>query len=425
MCDVSCHSPYIQYLFNRGIGELMAFDIKTIPRVKAWIEQFDLVDRYAAELLLQSLNYVSFSEFEKSIQDQIEEVVERVQQNGKTCVAVFPVSKNLQNKFNENKEVKSVNDSSGRIGHALKNLERKLAKKIEVSPRVSSMSQRKVRHIIYVDDFIGSGKRFVDFWRKDVSKSVKSWVSGGYCKIWIVSHTVHSEGLSKIIKNIKSIDPERIIYKHHVRSSSLLNNDNLKKLMLKYSSRTNKPDAALGYSKNCSPVVFQYGCPNNAPAILWANGKPNNQKNGIALGRWDALFSERSIDTSLYPLFENNFSYDSYPELLWTAGQYKLALEFCESVDSDENTKLYILILALSSKKYSRSKIDEILIPVKDKSDQAIETLIQYGLLNDNMKLTIFGKDVLESNRKKNKKFVDKEYENFYPSSYLGFRREI
>ncbi|HFG2215093.1 TPA: hypothetical protein ACGF9Q_001407, partial [Vibrio cholerae] len=75
--------------------------------------------------------------------------------------------------------------------------------------------------------------------------------------------------------------------------------------------------------------------------------------------------------------------------------------------------------------KYSRSKIDEILIPVKDKSDQAIETLIQYGLLNDNMKLTIFGKDVLESNRKKNKKFVDKEYENFYPSSYLGFRREI
>ncbi|HFG2217149.1 TPA: hypothetical protein ACGF9Q_003540, partial [Vibrio cholerae] len=208
----------------------MAFDIKTIPRVKAWIEQFDLVDRYAAELLLQSLNYVSFSEFEKSIQNQIEEVVERVQQNGKTCVAVFPVSKNLQNKFNENKEVKSVNDSSGRIGHALKNLERKLAKKIEVSPRVSSMSQRKVRHIIYVDDFIGSGKRFVDFWRKDVSKSVKSWVSGGYCKIWIVSHTVHSEGLSKIIKNIKSIDPERIIYKHHVRSSSLLNNDNLKKL---------------------------------------------------------------------------------------------------------------------------------------------------------------------------------------------------
>ncbi|MBF4442939.1 hypothetical protein, partial [Vibrio anguillarum] len=179
-----------------------------------------------------------------------------------------------------------------------------------------------------------------------------------------------------------------------------------------------------GYGQNCSPIVYQYGCPNNAPAILWANGKPN-KKNGISFGRWDALFSERSIDTSLYPLFEEKFSFESYPELLWTAGQYKLALEFCEAVDSDEKTKLYILILALSSKKYSRSKINEILIPVQDRAEQAIKKLIQYGLLNDDMRLTMFGKDVLESNRKKHKKFVDKEYENFYPSSYLGFCREI
>ncbi|WP_214659612.1 hypothetical protein, partial [Vibrio anguillarum] len=88
-------------------------------------------------------------------------------------------------------------------------------------------------------------------------------------------------------------------------------------------------------------------------------------------------------------------------------------------------TKLYILILALSSKKYSRSKINEILIPVQDRAEQAIKKLIQYGLLNDDMRLTMFGKDVLESNRKKHKKFVDKEYENFYPSSYLEFCREI
>ncbi|MBF4343619.1 hypothetical protein EAY39_23330, partial [Vibrio anguillarum] len=311
----------------------MAFDIKTIPRVKTWIEQFELVDRYAAELLLQSLNYVSFADFEKSIQEQVEDIVKNVQRDSKTCVAVFPVSKNLQNKFNENKELKSANDSSGRIGHTLKNLERKLDKKIEISPRISSMSQNKVRHIIYVDDFIGSGTRFIKFWRKDVSKSVKSWVSGGYCKIWVVCHTVHSEGSKKIIKNVKAIEAERILSKHHVSSSSLLDNDVIKQLLMKYAPRTNKPDAALGYGQNCSPIVYQYGCPNNAPAILWANGKPN-KKNGISFGRWDALFSERSIDTSLYPLFEEKFSFESYPELLWTAGQYKLALEFCEAVDS-------------------------------------------------------------------------------------------
>ncbi len=122
------------------------------------------------------------------------------------------------------------------------------------------------------------------------------------------------------------------------------------KLTEKYSSRTNKVDAALGYGKNCSPVVFQYGCPNNAPAILWASGKSNQQIKGISLGGWKALFEHRSIDTTLYQLFTESFSYKRYPELLWSAGQYKLALEFCESVDSNQNTQLYILILALFSK---------------------------------------------------------------------------
>ena len=401
----------------------MAFDIKEIPLIKSWIEQFDLVDRYAAELLLQSLKYVSFSEFEKSIQEQVEEVVRKIQKNDKTCVAIFPVSKNLQNKFNEDKALKSVNDSSGRIGHALKNLERKLGKRVEVSPRILSMSQKKVRHIIYVDDFIGSGKRFINFWRKDVSNSIKSWVSGGYCKIWVVSYAAHSEGLNIIVKNIKALDSSRIVRKDEIKSSSLLDNELLKNLITKYGERTNKPSATLGYGQNCSPIIFQYGCPNNSPALLWANGKSNKKSNGISTGRWEALFSERSINTSLYPLFENDFLYQTYPELLWTAGQYKLALEFCEGEYKD--AKLYNLILALSAKKYSRNRINELLIPIKGKSKSAIEVLIQYGLIDENMNLSKFGKDVLESNRKKKKKFVDKKYENFYPSSYLGFHRAI
>jgi hypothetical protein len=407
-------------------GLNMAFDIKEIPLVKKWLMQFDMIDRYTAELLLQSLNYVSFSDFEKSIQNQVEEIIEHVQKNNNSCVAIFTVAKNLQNKFNKDKERKLENDSSGRIGHALKNLERKLntpSKRVEISPRVASMSQMKVRHIIYVDDFIGSGKRFTKFWNKDVSKSVKSWVSGGYCKIWIVSHTVHKIGLEKISKNITAIDSSRVKSQNLIESSQLLRNDRIKKLLIKYGARTNKNGAALGFGDNCSPVVFQYGCPNNSPAILWANGKPNKKTNGISDQRWDSLFSERSVDTSLYRLFENNVSYLTYPELLWTVGQYQLALKFCE--EADECARLYNLILALSSSKYTRMKIEEVLLPIKDKSGEAINKLIKFGLIDKNMQLSKFGEDVLENNRKNKKIFVDKEYENFYPSTYLGFHREI
>ena len=138
----------------------MSFDIKELNSVNQWIEQFDLVDRYAAELLLQSLNYVSFENFEKTILEKVEGLVNELQINNNTSIAIFPIRKNTGNKFNKSKEYKAANDSSGRIGHILKNLERKLQGRIEISPRVISMSQSKVRNIIYVDDIIGSGNRF-------------------------------------------------------------------------------------------------------------------------------------------------------------------------------------------------------------------------------------------------------------------------
>lgn len=402
----------------------MAFDIKEIPKVKLWLEQFDLVDKYAAELLLQSLRYISFDEFDKSIQDLVEETVIKVQKKDKACVAVFPVSKVLQNKYNKDKSTKPENDSSGRIAHSLKNLERKLGNKIEVTPRVESMLEKKIRHIIYVDDIIGSGKRFIDFWRNDVSRTIKSWVSGGHCNIWLISHTVHASGLKRITSKVRAIDAKRVSSKLRINSSSLLTNDVLKSLIEKYGQRTHKSGAKFGFGSNCSPVIFQHGCPNNAPALLWANGKPNGKVTLTPKVRWDALFSNRSIDTSLYPLFEDDFSPQSYPELLWSARQYRLALEFCES--EHEDAKLYNLILALASQGYSKDKISEILIPIQSESNLAIETLVENELIDENMKLSVFGRDVLERNRQKKKnEFVDKKYADYYPSAFLGFHREI
>lgn len=402
----------------------MAFDIKDIPLIRQWIEQFDLVDKYAAELLLQSLKFVSFSEFESSIQVQVESIVNKVQIKDKACVAIFPVSKNLTNKFNQEKERKQENDSSGRIAHTLKNLERKLGSKVEVSPRIKSMANKKVRHIIYVDDFIGSGQRIIDFWQDDVSKSVKSWVSGGYCQVWLVCYTAHAQGVERIVKKLNAFEEATIRTTiGPLGKSSIIQSERLKELVVKYGARTSKPNVSLGYGANCTPIIFQHGCPNNAPAILWVNGKPNKRTNSISEDRWDALFSERSIDTSLYPLFDKNITFQSYPELLWSAGQFRLAIEFLES--ENEEAKLHNLILALASKKYTRRRISEILIPIGDESEVAINTLTKHGLIDEDMNLSIFGRDVLERNRRKKNEFVDKDYEDYYPSTYLGLLRDI
>jgi len=402
----------------------MAFDVKEIPLVKKWINQFDFVDRYSAELLLHSLKFVSFSEFERSILNEVESIVNSVQKQDKACVALFPVSKNLIHNFNKEKEQKKENDSAGRIGHALKNLERKLGSRVEVSPRIKSMSNKKVRHIIFVDDFVGSGQRILDFWNNDVHKSIKSWVSGGYCKVWFVCYAANKQGFSRIARKLSAFDSSTLRVTTRVLDKSYIyTHERLRGLVENYALRTNKPNASLGYGKNCTPIVFQHGCPNNTPAILWANGKPNNRSHNISNNRWDALFSERSIDTSLYPLFEENITFQSYPELLWDGGQYKLAISFLES--ENEDAKLNNLILALASKKYSRAKIDEILLPIEAQANEAINKLVSFGLLDAEMNVSIFGRDVLEKNKRKKLEFIDKKYEDYYPSSYLGFLRDI
>ncbi len=396
-------------------------DIKQLELVNKWINQFDLVDRYSAEYFLQSLVYVSFSEFEKEIQDQVEKKVHQLQRKNKNCVAVFPVSRSAQNKFNIKKESKPSNDSSGRIGHVLKNLERKLPGLIEVSPRTISMSNKKVRNIIFVDDFIGTGTRFVKFWRKDVNKSIKSWVSGGFCKVWLISYATHAKGTKKICTNISAFNPKRIISNYRYRSSPLFKNKIFKNLALIYGSKTDKPSASLGYGSIATPIIFQHGCPNNAPAILWAGSKNKSLES-----RWAPLFSDRSIATSLYQLFEVNVSFQTFPELLWANREKKLALKFCEKYNSEKKAKVYVLILALVKKKYSEEQLLEILSPIGiNEATKAIKLLQKHKLIDSYFKLTVFGNDILEKNKKSKNVYKDKDFEYYYPTRFLGSRRDI
>lgn len=400
-------------------------EIRDLKYIANWIKQFDLVDTYAAEHLLQLLHYVSFEEFEQGITEVTLRLIEDLQKNGNSAIALFPVKKNNENTFNQEKETKENYDSSGRIGHALTNLERALDKSsVELAPRIESMRAKKVKHIIFVDDIIGSGERIKTFWRTSVPKSVKSWVSGGYCQIWLVSYAAYNKGVKFIEKSVPALSGKIKTVIDPISTSPIEQNKKLVSLIDKYGSRTKKPDARFGFGKCYNHVVFQHGCPNNSPGILWANGKPNKRRSIDTSDRWDALFSERSIALDLYPLFRNQVSFQSYPELLWDLQQQQLALNFLESDESE--AKVNILILALVHKGYSRGKIYELLSPIQSEVKTKIESLIKNELISKGMKITQFGNDVLLKNKKKNKYgFVDKEYEDFYPSSFLGLLRDV
>uniref|UniRef100_C6E133 Uncharacterized protein n=1 Tax=Geobacter sp. (strain M21) TaxID=443144 RepID=C6E133_GEOSM len=403
-----------------------------IPLVNSWLNQFDTADRYIAIRFLLSLKYVSFEEFEEFIQSSVTQLVTDIitSTGEKRPIALFPVYRDTATEFNTEKEKKLANDSAGRIGHALVNLQRQLGRKVEVSPRKASMVSSKVRHLVFVDDCIGSGDRFISFWKNSVPKYMKSWISRGWCKVWIVAYAVHSKGLKKIIRNIRCVGVDHFVTNYLIEKSSLLDNGNIENLLKLYGARTSKKNASLGYGKQAMPIVFQHGCPNNAPGILWAPGGKNPEGViSIKNKRWAALFPERGIPVELYPLFQSDLKVDNLPELLWSSGQYRLALSFIESVDfprKSPNTFIILTILALLSSGSSPDKIKNILMMTEVEFSTEFKKLVEFQLCDNTGQVTSFGKDVLKRNKRiKYKKSLEKQYEIYYPSTFMGLQREV
>jgi len=395
--------------------------IRDIPEIRRWLDQFEVPDLYLAEYMLKKIRYVSFEEFETWLQTEVvRHLLSLKGNNGKReAVAIFPITKSLTTKYSQEKEVKSSNDSSGRIGHSLKNIERDLPDNIELSPRLESMKSKRVKHIVFVDDFIGTGERFVTFW-KTVPKSIKSWHSRGWCKIWLVSFAAHESGVKRILRQVNALDTHHVLVNLRLGDSFIKINKNLKDLCRKYSGLLSDGKAVVGFGNQLSPVVFQYGCPNNAPSILWCKGEASSH-------RFSPLFPNRSVPKSLYPLFCNELGLEETAEDLWIAGQYKLAVNFFDNFNSYNGRHEILSILSYINRGKSIDKIRLVMVMTNAEFNRILDEIRGYGLIDEEGKITRFGKDILlRGSKLKSTAIVrDEEYSNFYPATFLGFQRDV
>lgn len=396
-------------------------NMKEMPEVKAWLDQFEVPDLYLAEYMLKKIRYIGFEEFEAKLQTEVKNLIASLNAStGKSeTVAIFPISKPPTNSYNIAKELKAVNDSSGRIGHVLKNIERGSSRYVELSPRLDSMRSNRTKHIVFVDDFVGTGKRFVKYWRT-VSKSMKSWVSRGWCKIWLVSFAAHDSGINYILRNVNALDASCVRVNLRLGESFIKDNKNLKNICQKYGERLSDGDSIVGFGNQLSPIVFQYGCPNNAPAILWCEGKKRTRT-------FAPLFPNRSVSESLYPLFQNEVGLEETSEDLWIAGQYDLAVSFFDNFQSYKGRHQILSILSYMGVGKNIDKIRTVMVMSNREFDELISQIRNYGLIDEENNVTRFGRDILirGGRLKKAPTVRDSEYRNYYPASFLGLQREV
>jgi len=382
--------------------------------VKEWLKQFDQKDLGLATTFLKCIKLVSNNEFEETITNLLLDI--RKETTGKKRIALFPI--NDKDKLRAKEEDKRYQfNSADRVGQMLTNIERSYKKDFINSPTIKSMKAERVDNIVLVDDFIGSGKRVHDYCKMSLSSTIKSWISFKYCKIWIVTYSVTEEGLNFIKNKFNYLNENNIKYSLLISKTNFLVNEHLVEFLENYGFKTFRPP--LGYKNICSNIVFQHGCPNTNPSILWAHSR-----------YWKALFPNQGVHPEFIECFGKK-SLARESELLWKINQRKLALKFLESENLNKLNKgelLLILILSLIQKGYPYTKIYKLILEPITIIKGVIDNAEKIGLIKDGV-LTVFGRDLilksklLKTNSKKTAPFNKSLIGNYYPIQLNGLQR--
>lgn len=131
-----------------------------------------------------------------------------------------------------------------------------------------SLTDARNKNIIFIDDLIGSGTSFVDFYSR-ISSTFDDT-----CKYHVAVITAHKEGV-EFIKSTTSVDiisaTRMIPYTKkilHPNNPCFSNQE--REILKKYCKRMGvKKDYMFGYKKMASPVIFYEKTPNNVMPILY------------------------------------------------------------------------------------------------------------------------------------------------------------
>lgn len=267
---------------------------------QAWLDQFDAEDRQLAMRLLSALTLVSQSAFERALQTLI--LAEAAEIDGPVALyatrELAPDTDYFRDMANPADPMASIDavgsgadlGSEARIATIIRNLCKTEPEKLLSHPSLERLRAERVRAIFTIDDIIGSGKRTASFlqamWQ---SPSVMSWHSRGQISFSALAYSSTAIGEWRV-RQLKS-EPRVIVVRDCPTLDALPWHDEIgeaiRELCNRYGRRTSRPSMRLGFQKTMAALVFEHGCPNNTPSILWA---PVSDKS-----EWKPLFPDRAV----------------------------------------------------------------------------------------------------------------------------------
>lgn len=375
-----------------------------------WLEQFNRRpgDRELAEQMLRKFRYVSNVDLASDLAILLERDIPP-----RECAALY-VERELQT-TRSGKPVKMYReDKVPRIGrrkkafratgaaraavHSLTNIQQQVGsegviaqqltqlctrdpRRFLLHPSAEQVRTRRVRHMVIVTDFVGSGNRIrrmlASLWQVH---SVRSWHSGKFVRTWVVCYSGTPTGLANVQGHPSSPQVVQVLPCPTIDNAfNSLHSAALKDLCYLYGQFHIRP---LGYGDVVALIAFEHSCPNNAPAVFI-------EASASHTAPWQPMFEKRSTiklarAASRAPKHLNTLALESLKySAIATAPAYRNA--------STEMRNIILLLAALSRRHRHTTDLVSILSLSLWELSDALSQATELGLVDTHRRLTKVG----------------------------------
>lgn len=306
--------------------------------------------------------------------------------------------------------------SEGRIAQLIGNLAEDRTRFLD-HPSLDEMAQRRVDHIVIVDDFSGSGSRIAGFIDHIYAhRTIKSWISSRSVNLFAIAFSATASAQ----RRIEGLRPKTTLLMHRSCPTFIDvgwdagEQAEVTQLCKSIGKLVHAEPWALGYNDTKSLMVFEYGCPNNVPAMLWKSR-----------GAYHAIFPRRQIPLDLLPAFAAPSKADNTNARLRRLRQPNLA-KVAQLLQRDAlSTTLFLAVVAKRARRsvrfYENVSVFSGLSIAECRLLRA--KCLEWKLIDHRNHLTEAGYAALARLRKENQiqsREFDKTLRPYYPKALKG-----
>lgn len=391
---------------------------------QSWLGNFPSEDRDTASLLLDRMMLVGASEFSVAITKQLNRI-ERDCPSAKPCLALYAEREVEKCNYEVlpffpgtdkgratgdgippvSVDPKKQDVGSEGIVASLISKYCKLPDKHALShPGPDALRENRVRKIVIVTDFVGSGRRVREMLDAfALVASIQSWRSFGLLDFHVVCYSGTECGLRCVRRH--SLRPKVSFHIACPVINEAFSGSELGEIKLLCKTYPGKRSRyPFGFNETGSLIAFSHGIPNNAPAILHSNA-----------GGWKPLFPGRSTASS-----EIDRIADS-SEMLARNSERVLGVRAARKVLSDSEGELWthaMLVLdAIRSGAKTPTKVSALTQIPFDRVEEVIALSQTAGWVTPKHTLTHMGRREIRGIRRYD--LIDEEFA--FPESHLYF----